>query len=77
MFLKRLGGDGVNRCPGGHHCPQILERIDGDFVAVGLDVTEETLAALPPGPGIGPNERAVRIPRHVVAAAKQEFPAAA
>lgn len=76
MFLRRLGQKTL-QCSYGHNCPQILERADGDFVAVGPDITDETSASLPPGPGIGPNERAVRIPRHVVVAVRQELPAAA
>lgn len=76
MNLKRLGQN-APQCSYGYNCPQILERADGDFVAVGVDVTEETSAALPPGPGIGPNERAVRIPRQVVASVRPELPVAA
>ena len=75
MFLRRLGQSGL-QCSYGHHCPQILERTDGDFVAVGLDITEEAAPVLPPGPGIGPKERAVRIPRQVMVAARAELPAA-
>jgi len=73
MFLRRLGNQ---QCAHGYSCPQILEMVDGDFAAVGLDITEEAIPAMPPGPGIGPKERAVRIPRHVYLAARVEKPAA-
>ena len=49
---------------------------DGDFVAVGPDITEHAIPAMPPGPGIGPQERAVRIPRHVLIGVRTEIPAA-
>jgi len=54
----------------------ILELTDGDFAAVGLDITAQATPALPPGPGIGSGERAVRIPRQVMVAARAELPAA-
>ena len=76
MIKKRLGGNGVNLCEGGYHCPQILEMTDGDFAAAGLDITNEAIPAMPPGPGIGPKERVVRIPRKVMIDARAEIPAA-
>ena len=76
MFLRRLGHGGVNLCEGGHHCPQILELENGDFAGVGVDITDEAVDAMPPGPGVGPNERVVRIPRRVMIAACAEIPVA-
>lgn len=76
MFLKRLGQNGRQLCSYGYNCPQILELTDGDFAAVGLDITEEAAPSLPPGPGIGPKERAVRIPRQVMVSVRSELPAA-
>ena len=76
MFLRRLGQHGRQQCASGAHCPQILEMVDGDFAAVGPDITEEAKMAMPPGPGIGPKEGAVRIPRHVMLAVRAELPAA-
>ena len=61
---------------GGHYCPQILEMEDGDFAAVGPDITNEAIPAMLPGPGIGPKERVIRIPRQVLIAARAEIPAA-
>jgi hypothetical protein len=69
MFLRRLGQEAINLCPGGHHCSQVLETVDGDFAAVGSLITEEAIKAMPPGPGIGPTEGVVRVPRAVMIAA--------
>jgi len=75
MFIKRLGGrNGL--CAGGHACPQILEMVDGDFAGVGQDITDEAIPEMPPGPGVGPKERVIRIPRQVLIAARAEIPAA-
>lgn len=76
MFLRRLGENGQQRCSGGHSCPQILELADGDFAGVGQDITDAAANAMPPGPGVGPTERMIRIPRHVLIAARAEIPAA-
>jgi hypothetical protein len=76
MFIRRLGQKGQNLCESGFRCPQILEMVDGDFAAVGLDLTAEAVPAMPAGPGVGPNERVVRIPRHVMIAARMDIPAA-
>jgi hypothetical protein len=75
MFVRRLG-QSVNRCSSGHYCPQILEMEDGDFAAVGPDITAEAVSVMPPGPGVGPKEGVVKIPRHVMIAARAEIPAA-
>jgi hypothetical protein len=72
MNLRRLGQNGLQQCEGGHHCAQILA-IDQDFIAVGSDVTLEVREAIPPGPGIGPKEGAVRIPRAVMIASLPEI----
>ena len=76
MFLRRLGQNRGNACAFGHQCPQILEMADGDFAGVGPDITNEALAAMPPGPGVGPQERVIRIPREVLIAARADIPAA-
>jgi hypothetical protein len=74
MFLRRLGQNEENLC--GYNCPQILEMADGDFAVVGLNITTEAAAAMPPGPGVSPKEGVVRIPRRVMIAARAEIPAA-
>jgi hypothetical protein len=76
MFLRRLGQNNDALCQNGHSCPQVLEEGGGDFVVIGEDVTSEALPALPAGPGIGPKERAVRVPRQVMVIARAEIPAA-
>jgi len=50
---------------------------DGDFAAAGPDITAEAAASLPPGPGVGPKERLVKIPRSVMLAAMSDIVAAA
>jgi hypothetical protein len=74
MFVRRLGQSDGRSC--GHNCPQILEMKDGDFAAVGLDITERAAPAMPPGPGVGSGERVVRIPRHVMISARADIPPA-
>ena len=77
MFIKRLGQNGRQLCSTGLQCPQLLEMEDGDFAAVGLLITEAAAKAMPPGPGVGPNEGVVKIPRAVLIAARPEIPTAA
>jgi hypothetical protein len=72
MVLRRLGKSGQQLCLLGRNCPQILQDENGDFVAVGAVITDEVSKAMPPGPGIGPKEGAVRIPRGVMVAAWAE-----
>jgi hypothetical protein len=76
MVLRRLGEKRINLCEGGHHCSQLIELTDGDFAAVGADITSEIAGNLPPGPGVGPQERVVRIPRRVMIASRADIPAA-
>ena len=76
MFLRRLGQNGRLACAYGQHCPQILELTTGDFAIVGEDVTVEAVPAMPPGLGVGPNERVVRVPRRVLIDARADIPAA-
>jgi hypothetical protein len=76
MFVRRLGQNGRLQCSTGFNCPQILEMADGAFAVVGADITAEATPAMPSGPGVGPQERVVRIPRNVLIAARAEIPAA-
>lgn len=69
MFLRRLGQSASNLCESGHNCPQILETLDRNFAAVGPLITEEAAKAMPPGPGVGPKEGVVKVPREVMIAA--------
>jgi len=76
MFIRRLGQGGRNLCETGYHCPQFLEMADGSIAVVGEDITDKAIPAMLPGPGIGPKERVIRVPRQVFVAARAEFPAA-
>ena len=76
MFLKRIGpapnANGAN-CVGCQACPDIWELDNGDFAIIGLDMTAWK-DQLPPTAGCAPDERMVRIPRHVLIAAKRDIP---
>lgn len=76
MILHRLGEKNRQQCLLGRDCPQVLRSDDGHFVFVGKLVTGEVSGKLPPGPGIGAGEGAVKIPCDVVAAALPEIAAA-
>ena len=65
MFIRRLGQDAGQQCSGGHNCPQVLELVGGDIAVVGQLITDEAAKAMPPGPGVGPTEGVVRVPRRV------------
>lgn len=73
MFIRRLGESALNQCSSGHNCSQILEMTDGSFAAVGTDIKREAAGKLPPGPGIGPDEGMVKLPRKVVIAALMDI----
>lgn len=73
MVLQRLGQKNRLQCVLGRDCPQVLKSDDGHFIFVGKLVTNEVSGVLPPGPGIGPGEGAVKIPRPVVADALAEM----
>jgi hypothetical protein len=74
MFTKRLGQIGQRQCSTGAQCPQILEMVDGNYAVVGTLITSEAVKAMPPGPGIGPTEGVVKIPRTVLVGARAEIP---
>jgi len=67
MFKRRLGQN--NLCAAGHHCPQVLEKLDGNFAVCGPLITEEAIKVMPHGPGVGPKEGVVEVPREVFLAA--------
>ena len=76
MFLRRLGQHN-RQCSQGFSCPQVLEKTDGNFAVVGNLITREATAALPPGPGVGPTEAVVEVPRAVMLSAMADFFASA
>jgi len=74
MFVRRLGSAGeALQCAYGNHCAQILEMTDGHIAAVGELITEQATKAMLPGPGVGPTEAVVKLPRSVFAAACADF----
>lgn len=72
MFTRRLGQQWL-QCEGGRNCPQVLEMTDRSFAVAGQNITQEAIATLPPGPGIGPNEGVVKVPRNVMLAAMADI----
>ena len=77
MFSRRIGpdphanGQQTSSCSG---CPDILELSDGDYAIIGVDITEAAQAHMFPTAGCGPDERVVRIPRHLLISAKRDIP---
>ena len=49
--------------------PAGAEKKDGNFAVCGPLITEEAIKAMPPGPGVGPKEGVVEVPREVFLAA--------
>jgi len=75
MFIRKLIPSAPDAlCSGGHSCPDLLEMESGDFAVIGSDITEMAMGKFPPGSGCGPNERVVRIPRHLLVRAKAHIP---
>jgi hypothetical protein len=57
----------------GHNCAQVLEKLDGNFAVCGPVITEAAAKALPPGPGVGPNEAVVEVPQDVMLSAMADY----
>lgn len=77
MFIRRLGQNGRQQCVYGEKCSQVLEMVDGSYAVAGTRITRQAKKSLPPGPGIGPKEGVVKVPREVMLAAALEILAAA
>jgi len=73
MFRRRLGQVQQPQCALGHYCPQVLEKIDGNFAVCGPLITDEAIKAMPPGPGVGPEEGVVEVPREVMLSAMADY----
>jgi hypothetical protein len=58
-------------CDGGN-CPDILETENGDYLIIGMDVTNHV--DLSNISGVAPNEKVVLIPRITLLAAKEFIP---
>ena len=77
MFLKRLGLDPLANgllCATTGACPDVWELDNGDFAIIGMDISALAAAQLPPTAGCAPNERIIRLPRHVLVNAKRDIP---
>ncbi len=76
-FRRRIGRDPhangarTAACQG---CPDIWELDNGDFAVIGIDITTDAKAKLPPTAGCGPDERIVRLPRNLLVNAKHDIP---
>lgn len=46
---------------------------DGDFAVIGPDITSQ-IGTLPPSAGCGPDERIVKLPRHLLVGARTAIP---
>jgi hypothetical protein len=76
-ILRRIGPDphaNGARSAALNNCPDILELESGDFVIIGIDVTDLVSSRLPSDASCGPDERIVRIPRGLLIRAKPEIP---
>lgn len=78
MFVRRISvleRSGPQNCQATSGCPDIWELDNGDFAVIGTDITEHA-SKLPPSAGCAPDERMVRIPRHLLIHAKVNIPSA-
>lgn len=53
-------------------CPDIWELSTGDYVVIGVDVTDAYRQRMPVGAHCGPGERLVMIPRTTLVSARDE-----
>ena len=77
MILRRLGPDphaNGAQTPALQGCPDLFATDAGDFVVIGVDITDTARQSLPHGAGCGPDERIVRIPRKTLVLAKPDIP---
>jgi hypothetical protein len=74
MFLRRLGRSRKSTCTEAVHCPDLFELADGSFAVIGTDITKDAVVHLKALGSCGPTERIVKIPRHVLIAAKDDIP---
>jgi hypothetical protein len=76
-ILRRLGPDphaSGAKTDALEGCPDLFELQGGDFLAIGIDVTDEAKGALPLSAGCGPDERIIRIPRKTLVLARPDIP---
>ncbi len=58
---------------GGNRCPDLWELDNGDFVAIGKDLTKSIKSRLPSNVEVGSDEKAILIPKIVLKSAKQNL----
>lgn len=78
-FLRRIGPDphlGGAQTEALQNCPDLWELEDGNFAAIGIDITELTKGRLPPTAGCGPDERVVWLPRRLLVSGRADIPSA-
>lgn len=77
MFKRRLGpnphanGAKTYALEG---CPDLFELENGDFAAIGIDITQQAASHLPSDASCGADERIVSIPRRILLAAREDIP---
>lgn len=77
MIRRRLGPPphaGGMRTAALRGCPDLFELSDGDFAAIGPDITSTVIPYLPESASCGPDERIIRIPRQTLVRAKADIP---
>ncbi|WP_030244078.1 hypothetical protein [Streptomyces sp. NRRL S-350] len=74
-FEKRLGKSAkeLGTSDGRDECPDIWQLSNGDIAVIGRDLTEDYGARLPDSVTLGPGERLVVIPGHMLSAAKTDI----
>lgn len=79
QFVRRIGPDphaNGAKTEALENCPDLWELSDGNFAAIGIDITAQAKERLPPSAGCGPDERIVWLPRRLVVGAKADIPTA-
>jgi hypothetical protein len=66
-LIRRISDPPVFGSRGGNRCPDIWETDAGDIVIIGDDVTDAVKKVLPADADLSTLERAVRIPKSVLA----------
>lgn len=76
QFLRRLGPDphaDGQETPGCDGCPDLWELANGDIAVIGIRITAEAKAQLPPTAGCGADEEIVLVPRNIFLAARPDI----
>lgn len=76
-FIRRIGPDphaNGAQTEALSKCPDLWELDDGNFAAIGIDITANASSRLPPTASCGPDERVVWLPRRLLVNARPEIP---